>query len=51
MNSFSESADDDIKNIFFDSIKRYDTYTFSKCLNNFNIKILDFTDDQNMNGI
>ncbi len=51
MNSFLESADEEAKSIFFDSIRRYDTLTFSKCLNHFNVKIMDFIDDQNMNGI
>jgi len=51
MNSISESTDDDTKNIFFDSIKKFDSFMFSKCLYNLGSRVLEFTDDQNMNGI
>jgi len=51
MNSNSESADDYTKNNFFDSIKKFDSNKFTKCLYDLNSRVLDFTDNQNMNGI
>jgi len=50
MNSYSESADEEIKFSFFETIKKCDTPKFTKYLDNLKTRLFDITDDQNMNG-